>query len=300
VPSTRELRRRISSVKNIAKTTKAMETVASSRMRRAQQTVIATRPYASKMLEIIRNLSQRVDVSDGAHPLLQQRTIKNVGVVMITGDKGLVGSLNSNVIRRTTRFILNEAGAPVNLVTVGKKGRDFMIRYGRNVVAEFTGMGAKPQLQDISGVGRLVTDAYISGQVDAVYLIYTDFINTLIQRPVMLKLLPIDPNAPQQVQIGVNLPEVDTTHKAVDYIYEPGPQQLLNALLPRFVEVLIYQALLESVASEQSAQMVAMKNATQNANDLVSDLTLTYNKVRQANITKEISEISAGADALKG
>jgi F-type H+-transporting ATPase subunit gamma len=308
VPSTREIRRRIQSVKNVAQITKAMETVAASRMRRAQQTVLATRPYASKMLEIIRNLAERISGDSDTHPLLEQRPVKNVGVVMVTADKGLAGSLNSNLIRRTTRFMLDEATVPVSLVAVGKKGRDYMIRYGRNVIAEFIGLGAKPKLADVTGIARVVMDEYVAGRVDAVYLIYTDFINTLSQRPVVLKLLPIEAHNPESVATGPIISRAatadaaaDTGDKAgsTDYIYEPDPDTVLQALLPRFVEVLIYQAVLENVASEQSAKLVAMRNATENAQDLIQDLTLTYNKARQASITKELAEIAGGSTAKK-
>jgi len=308
VPSTREIRRRIQGVKNVAQITKAMETVAASRMRRAQQTVLATRPYASKMLEIIRNLAERVSSEAGSQPLLEQRPVKNVGVVMVTADKGLAGSLNSNLIRRTTRFMIDEATVPVSLVAVGKKGRDYMIRYGRNVIAEFTGLGDKPKLADVTAIARVVMDEYIAGRVDAVYVIYTDFINTLSQRPVVLKLLPIEAHNPEAVAIGPIISRAasadataDDNSKAssTDYIYEPDPDTVLQALLPRFVEVLIYQAVLENVASEQSAKLVAMRNATENANDLIQDLTLTYNKARQASITKELAEIAGGSAPQK-
>lgn len=309
MPSTREIRRRIQGIKNVSQITKAMETVAASRMRRAQQAVLATRPYASKMLEIIRNLAERIGSDAETSPLLEQRPIKNIGVVMVTADKGLAGSLNSNLIRRTTRFMIDEATVPVSLVAVGKKGRDYMIRYGRNVVAEFTGLGVKPTLADVTGIARAVMDEYIAGRVDAVYLIYTDFINTLSQKPVVLKLLPIEAYNPESV---VNDPIISRTAtpdsatadpgkvSATDYIYEPDPGTVLRALLPRFVEVLIYQAVLENVASEQSAKLVAMRNATENAKDLIQDLTLTYNKARQASITKELSEITSATNALKG
>lgn len=304
MPSTLQIRRRIQSFKNVSQITKAMQTVAASRMRRAQQAVVSTRPYSSKMLEIIRNLAQRVSAEAGSQPLLEQRPVKNIGVVMVTADKGLAGSLNSNMIRRTTRFMIDEAGAPVSLIAVGKKGRDYMIRYGRNVVAEFTGLGDKPKLSDVTAIARVVMDEYIAGRVDAVYLMYTDFINTLSQRPVLLKLLPIEVGNPETVATGPIIAQTDgavTDNKSntTDYIYEPDPDAVLRAILPRFIEVLIYQAVLEGVASEQSARMVAMRNATDNAKDLIQDLTLTYNKARQANITKELTEITSGADALQ-
>jgi F-type H+-transporting ATPase subunit gamma len=266
-----------------------MEMVAASRMRRAQQAVLAGRPYSEKMDEVIAHLAARLSTieTDVPHPLLQKREVKNVGVVMITSDKGLCGSLNSNVIRRTTRFMLDEGGAAgYAIVPVGRKGRDFMIRYGRPVIAEFVNYGDRPRPDYIVPIARVITDEYAAGRIDAVYLIYAEFVNTLVQRPVVMPLLPLQPG--------------EIVGPAREYIYEPSPAGVLTQLVPRYVEARIYQALLESIASEQSARLVAMRNATENAKEMVSELTLSYNKLRQANITKELTEIASGAAALTG
>ena len=289
MPSTRTLRRRIRSVKNIAQITKAMELVAASRMRRAQQNVLAARPFSEKVMEIIADLAalQNDESYRSISPLLVQRPIEHVALVMVTPDRGLVGSLNTNSVRRAVRFMNEEAGGkPVRLVTVGRKGRDFMVRAGREVVAEFTGLGYKPTLLDTLPISKVVVEDYINGKYDAVYLLFSNFINTVTVRPKIVKLLPIEP------------PQGQDEYTANDFIFEPSPEEVLLALLPRYVEVQIYQAILETIASEQSSQMVAMRNASDKAKELIGDLTLTYNKVRQANITREILEIASGAAAL--
>jgi len=289
VASFREIRGRIRSVKNISQITRAMEMVAASRMRRAISRVTATRPYSERISAVIANLAGGAGTSEGDEkfPLLDQRPVKRVAIILVTTDKGLCGALNSNVIRRASRYILNEANVPVEVIAVGKKGRDFMVRYRRDVVAEFTTLGDYPTLAQVSPIAQVAVDDFTSGKVDAVYLIYTRFINTLSQRPEMQQLLPVQ--APEQ-----------TTATTGDVIFEPSAGAVLNALLPRYVDQQVYRAILESVASEQSARMVAMRNATDNARDLVSELTLSLNKARQARITSEVSEISAGAAALAG
>src|SRR5215210_5935794 len=185
MPSTREIRRRITSAKNISQITRAMEMVAASRMKRAQAAVVAGRPYAEKIEDIIEHLAARIQASgeDQSHPLLQTRPIKQIALIMISADKGLAGALNTNVIRRTTRFILEQGEVPVNMITVGRKGRDFMLRYGRPLTAEFTNLGDRPTIVDVRPIARVATEEYTSGRADAVYLVYTDFVNTLIQRP---------------------------------------------------------------------------------------------------------------------
>jgi F-type H+-transporting ATPase subunit gamma len=301
MPSTREIRRRIRSAKNIAQITRAMEMVAASRMKRAQQAVLAGRPYARKIGEVIRHLAERIGTADPDQidPLLKSRPIKNMTVIMFTADRGLAGALNTNVIRRTTRFILNEAGVPVSMVTVGRKGRDFMVRYGRQLIADFIGLGDRPSIRDIYPIARVAREEYLSGRADAVYLVYTDFVNTLIQRPTVYRLLPVSlDESDEGVRPGENEPEAADDETEVDYIYEPSPRDVMSSLVPRYIEVRIYQALLEHIASEQSARMVAMRNATQSAKDMIDDLTLAYNKLRQANITREIIEVSSGATAL--
>jgi F-type H+-transporting ATPase subunit gamma len=281
-----------------------MEMVAASRMKRATSSALAGRPYSRKLAEVIQNLSRRLEGSESSEvsPLLQSRPIKQITVVVFTADKGLAGALNTNVLRRTTRFILNEANAEVNVVAIGRKGRDFMIRYGRPLIADFTGMGDRPTIADIRPIARVASDEFTSGRTDAVYLIYTDFINTLVQRPNVYRLLPVDVSeiGEEGALPGDNTPDTGDGGGEADYTYEPSVGQVLNQLLPRYIEVRIYQALLEHLASEHSSRMVAMRNATQNAKEMISDLTLSYNKLRQANITSEIIEVSSGAAALTG
>lgn len=285
--STREIRRRIRSVRNISQITRAMEMVAASKMRRAQQRVLASRPYAERLEAMIGDLAslQLDSESAAAFPLLAQREVKKIEVLLVTPDKGLTGPLNSHILRRAGTFVLDEAGAPVQLVTVGRKGRDFMIRTRQEVVAEFSNLKDSVEAAEILPITDVIIDDYTSGRVDAVYLIYAKFVNTLTQTPTVHKLLPIEP------------PEA--TGAYTDYIFEPNAKEVLNNLLPRLIDTQIYQAILENFASEYSARMVAMRNASENAKDLVSDLTLTYNKARQSQITAEVSEISAGANALR-
>lgn len=288
MPTPREIRRRIRSVRNTAQITRAMEMVAASKMRRAQQHVLATRPYAERIRAMIGDLAAMGDAEEQArYPLLAKRPIQRSQIILITSDRGLAGAFNTNVIRRAIQFMTDERPESlenIDVVTIGRKGRDFLTRYGRPLVASFTDVGDYPTLESIRPVVRIATDDFVAGKVDAVYVVYTRFINTLRQVPEVLQVLPIE--APPG------------TDEETDYIFEPSPEAVLEALLPRFVEVQIYQALLESIASEQSARMVAMRNATDNARELVSELTLTYNKARQAQITREVTEIAAGAAAL--
>jgi F-type H+-transporting ATPase subunit gamma len=297
LPSTREIRRRIRSVKSIAQVTRAMQMVAASKMRRAQEQVLATRPYSEKAWQILSNLATQRGVDETVHPLLQVREeIETVGMVLITADKGLCGSYNHNMVQQAWQFI-QDLSSPVQLVTVGKRGRDVMWRLGQTIVAEFSDLPPTPGLLDITPIAHTSIDGFVSGQFDAVYLAHTDFINTLTQRPAIWQLLPIRP-----LQLGVS---PVSEHRGdlrgsgtVEYIYEPDPLTILNTVLPRFTELQIYQAVLEAVASEHSARMVAMRNATENANELVADLTLTYNRARQEAITEEMLDIVGGAEAL--
>ena len=288
MPSTREIRRRIRSVKNMTQITKAMEMVSASRMRRAQRNVLATRPYADRMLDVMGELTERAVGGARAGTLLEIRAqVRAVGMIVVTPDRGLTGAMIGNILRRAGRFILDERGRgrQVECLAVGKKGRDFLARSGQNLIAEVTGLGDYPRLVDTLGIATNVINGFREGRFDEVYVIYSEFVNTLVQRPVLKRLLPVEaPNEPEE--------------KKWDYNYEPGQEEVLNELLPRFVEVQLYQAILESIASEHSARMVAMRNATDNAKDLTRDLTLSYNKTRQANITKEVSEIASGAAAL--
>lgn len=273
-------------------------------MRRAQLAVQAGRPYARMIAAVMQDLASQLATShDESVPrLLQTRPVKNVGIILMTGDRGLAGALNTNVIRRALRFINSEANVPVSVIAVGKKGRDFMLRTGRPVTAEFIGLTDKPLVRDIYPIARVATEEYLSGKVDAVYIIYTDFKNTLTQIPTVYRLLPVDAS---QLGDEGSLPgdDSDTTSSGenkTEFIFEPSQGEVLEAIVPRYLEVRIYQAYLEHVASFQSAQMVAMRSATENAKEMISDLTLAYNKLRQANITREIIEVSSGAAVLSG
>ncbi len=295
--SIREIKRRIKSVKNIAKVTRAMQMVAASRMRRAQEQALASRPYAAKSWEILTHLASQSGNPERYHPLLSKREqVNNVAIILMTGDKGLAGAYNSNVIRTTSDFMRNEGYQSANIVSIGKKGRDFMVRYGRNIVADFSELPAKIGTKDISPIARLVIDGFLDKEYDEVYMANTNFVNTLIQEPVIRLLLPIQPGNIESKVLNEYL--ADETPKDVVYSYEPEPERLLDTILPRFTELQIYQAYLESRASEESARMVAMRNATDNANELVGDLTLTYNRARQESITKEMLDIAGGAEAL--
>lgn len=282
--STQILRRRIHSVEGTAKICRAMEMVATAKMRRAQEQAVAGRPYSEKIGWVLADLAAQSRTGEAIHPLLQRREVSRIGIVHITTDRGLCGGLNANMNRLVLGFTLGQ-DLPVVLVTVGRKGRGSMRRAGQNIRAEFTGISDRPTLLETLPVSRIVMEDYSSGEVDLVYLAYPRFVSTMVQRPTMEVLLPVEP---------AKLPSGQT----VEYIYEPGPGIVLNELLPRYVEMKMYHAILELVASEQSARMVAMRNASDNARDLIADLTLTLNKARQETITKEICDISGGAEAL--
>jgi len=262
-----------------------MEMVSAAKMRKAQQRVTASRPYSEQLRQIMSDLATQQPDPEAmqAFPLLQRRPIKNVELIVVTPDRGLTGALNSNILRRATRFVLSEANAPVRIIAVGKKARDYFVRTRQNVVAEFLGIGDTISLAAVRPIADIAIDDFVTGKVDAVYVVYSDFVNTLVQRPEITQILPVEP---PQAHEGY-----------ADYIFEPSPAAVLNDLLPRYVEIEIYQAIVEGLASEHSARMVAMRNATDNAKDIVQDLTLSLNKARQAQITREVSEIAAGANA---
>lgn len=287
--STREIRRRIKSVKNISQVTKAMEAVSAAKMRKAQQQVLSTRPYAKQAREVLTYIARLSSTDHDLNPLIQARPVKRVGVMLVTGDRGLAGGFNANVIRKAAGFIRDtrKAGADVTVVTVGRKGRDWLLRYDPVVRAEFTGMPDNPSTYHIGPIVRVLIDDFLSGHVDEVYMVYTDFINTLRQEPVVHRLLPVEPADP-------------TEGMAPEYIFEPSPEAVLSRVLYGFTEVQVLQAIYESLASEHSARMVAMRNATDAALELIDDLTLTYNKARQAGITLELMDIIGGTAALEG
>jgi F-type H+-transporting ATPase subunit gamma len=284
LPTIREVRRRIRSVQNTAKITKAMEMVAASKMRRAQDRCIAARPYADKLMQVLASLAAETQEGEGMQPLLAQRPVNRIELVHLTPDRGLCGGLNASVNRTAAGFIL-EQGVPVSVVSLGRKGRDFMMRTGQDVRAGFVRMSDQPTVADVRPVVRIVIDDYASGFADEVYLCYTRFVTTMTQEPIVWRLLPIEPTT----EPGRN----------IEFIYEPSPQEVLGQLLPRFVEMQLYHVLLEARASEHSARMVAMRNATVNANDLIEELTLAHNKLRQQMITEELMDITGGAAALE-
>ena len=288
MPSTREIRRRIRSVKNISQVTKAMEAVAASKMRRAQNQVLATRPYAKKAQEVLSYIARLKTTEGELDSLITQRAeIKRVGILLVTADRGLAGGFNANVIRMAAQFIRKQRqeGKEIEVVTVGRKGRDWLLRYDPVVRAEFMGLGDTPTTNDIAPITRILIDDYRQGRFDQVYAIYTDFVNTLLQQPVVHKLLPIQPAEPSVAM-------------APDYVFEPSPEAVLTEVLVGFTEVQVLQAIYESSASEHSARMVAMRNATEAANDLVDDQTLRYNKARQEGITRELMDIVGGSVAV--
>lgn len=293
MPSPREIRRRIRSVRNMSQITRAMEMVAASKMRRAQDRVTASRPYSERLRDVLGDLAavQMTDEELKEFPLLEQREVKRLGLIVMTPDRGLSGSLNSNLLRRTAQYLRKDAvGEQPRVIAYGKKGRDFLSKTGQNVVAEFIRVGDRPTLDDVRPLADIAIREFVSGEVDAVDLIYPKFVNTLSQVPTVVRLLPIE--RPEQG-------EGDTSNDNIDYIFEPDAKAVLKEILPRYFETIVYQTVLETIASFYSAQMVAMRNATDNAKELVDDLNLTYNKARQAQITNEVAEISAGANAFR-
>jgi F-type H+-transporting ATPase subunit gamma len=273
-----------------------MQMVASSKMRRAQERVQEARPYSEQLRALVSRLANATgdDLGEGV-ALLKQRPVRTIGLIVITPDRGLCGALPSNINRKALSVALEQQDAQaqqgnrpqLEFVAVGRKGRDFIVRSGQNLIAEFVNYGDKPTLNDARAIAQVAVDSFLKGEADVVYLVYPKFVNTVTQQPTAFQLLPVQPPTSE-----------NSEQKTVEYIYEPDARSIFEALLPRYVDVLVYQALLETIASFYSAQMVAMKNATDNANELIQDLTLAYNKARQASITTQILEVVAGAGAL--
>jgi F-type H+-transporting ATPase subunit gamma len=284
VPSQREIRRRIASVRNIKQITRAMQFVAASKLKRAQDGTLQSRPYADKIDEVLSDLAAVLGGED--HPLLAKREGGTRAIVLITTDRGLAGSLNTNTIRFASEQITTNEGEDLKLITVGRKGHAAMRRARLPIAATFEGFGDRPNFASVIPLSRLLTDDYLAGTYSTIDLIYPRFHSTLVQRPVLDRLLPVEPTGDTQGIPG---------HQ---FIFEPNPDEVLRQLMPRYVATRVFQAVLELTASEQSARMVAMKNATENAQELIDDLTLTYNKVRQTNITREMIEIATGAQAI--
>jgi F-type H+-transporting ATPase subunit gamma len=287
MPAYRDIVRRIDSIRNTQKITKAMQVVAATRLRRAQQAVQAARPYAEKMVEVLQTAGERA--TEYRHPFLVRREGKRAVMVLVTTDKGLCGAINVNNIRAATRFMTENYPEEQRYVTVGRKGRDFLLRYRRSVIAEVSGIADRPTIASVLPAITVALDEYTKGNADAVILCYSKWISTLRQEPTVLTLIPAE------------IPARETADKGprADYIYEPDPESVLDGLLPRYVETQVYQAVLENKASEYSAKMIAMQNATKAAGDLIDALTLYANKVRQAGITTELMEIVSGAEAMR-
>ena len=284
----KEIRGKIKSVENTKKITKAMEMVAASKMRKAQERMRAARPYSDKIRNIAANLAQANP--EYTHAFMESNDARTTGFIVVTTDKGLCGGLNTNVLRAVTSKLkeLHAAGDEANAVAIGNKGFSFLNRIGAKVVSHVTQLGDKPHLDALIGPVKVLLDAYSEGKIKAVYLCYTKFVNTMRQEPVVEQLLPLT---------AAHL-QADKDQHSWDYIYEPDAQTVIDDLLVRYVEALVYQAVAENMASEQSARMVAMKAATDNAGSVIGELKLIYNKTRQAAITKELSEIVAGAAAV--
>ena len=283
MPSLRDLRRRIRSVQNTQKITKAMELVAAARMRRAQERVLAARPYADEITSIMSELMRRTP--EYQHPYLDVRDVQRRLIILVTADRGLCGALNSNNVRIALREA-NRADAPVAWVSVGRRGRDIIRRLHRDLIADRSDYGYQPGMGDVLPAARVAEDAYEKGEVDQVYIVFARFVSAGRQVATLQRVIPVEP------------PE-GAGPVAADFEYEPDPKDVLDALLPRYVESQVYQAVLANIASEQAAKIIAMRNASDNAGDLITDLTLTANKVRQDSITKELMEVVGGAAALE-
>ena len=287
--NTREIRRRIRSVENTAKITNAIQLVAASKMRRAQDRALEARPYAEKLREILSHLSGlAASDADDAHPLLQRREVRETAIILVTPDRGLCGGLIANLERHAGEIALRpERPGDISMIPVGRKGADYFRRYNLAYRAEFQELGDFPGLADTTPISHVAMDDYIAGKVDQVVVVYASFINTVRQVPITVPILPVEP-----------APAAEGESAETEYIFEPSPEAVLAGLLPRYVDLLVYQAVLEASASEQSARMVAMRNATDAANEMIGDLTLVYNKARQEQITSELLDITGGVEAL--
>ena len=301
--SLRDIRKRITSVRSTQKITKAMKMVAAAKLRRAQESILAVRPYAAKMFEMLNRLAQRT--STEAHPLLAFREPKRVEVVVFASDRGLCGAFNTNLIQRAERFLSEEKGRAeeVALSFFGRKGRDYFRKRKVNIRREYVNFFGKVDYLLASRLGQELVRDYIDNRVDRIYLLYSEFRSAIQQRVVLKRILPVTSTESLERGEGgaADFPKAPgkTASRAVDYLYEPSEGEILDKLLPMHVEVQVYQALLETVASEYGARMTAMENATSNAAEMIGKLTLIYNKARQASITKELIEIVSGAEALK-
>ncbi|WP_133128040.1 F0F1 ATP synthase subunit gamma [Legionella nagasakiensis] len=284
----KEIRSKIASIKNTQKITRAMEMVAASKMRKTQDRMRASRPYATKIYEVVKHIARAN--SEYRHPFMSAREIKRVGVIVVTSDRGLCGGLNSNLLRETLNSMRpwHTQGKEVDLCVIGRKGQSFFKRVGGRVIASIDNLGDAPGVNELIGVVKVMLDAFYQGEIDALHVIYNEFVNTMTQRPLIKQLLPLPISEEDSKTLGHHW----------DYIYEPDAKELLDELLERYIELQVYQAVVENIACEQAAKMIAMKSATDNAGELIKEFQLAYNKARQAAITQELAEIVGGADAL--
>jgi len=289
----REVRVRIRSVKNIAQVTRALQAVSASKVRKAMQAVTNTRPYATKAWQVLTHIAGQPG-RESLHPLLTQHgKVNNVLVLLVTGDRGLAGPYTTNIVRFTLKKF-GDYDVPVSYITVGRKGRDLMFRRGEKVIAEFSKLPPAPTFADVSAIGRMAVSEFLEDHTDEVYLVYTDFVTMVTQVPTVKKLLPLEiGEAADRVQDFAR-----SDYAPSSYIYEPGQTEILDEIVPRFTALQVYHAILESLASEHAARMVAMKNATDSATELAAGLQLEYNKARQQGITNEMLDITGGAEAL--
>ncbi|MBT3690038.1 ATP synthase F1 subunit gamma [bacterium] len=297
--ATKEIQRRIKSIGNTKKVTKAMEMVAASKMRKAIANVLATRSYSNLAWDLVKTLASRTDSK--YHPLLEKRAkVKKIGLVLITSNRGLCSGFNAAIINRSIKYITKNEDAEVELIVLGDKGKDFMSKKGHKIVAEFEKLDITTNITEITPLAKLLVDDFIEAKYDKVVLAYTDFISTLVQKPRVLELLPINSdNVDKDLGQVTGESEKDLEHKEFEYLFEPSPDEVLSELLPRLIEMQIYQAILESDASEHSARMVAMRGASDAASDMIDDLTLIFNKARQSSITSELADISGGRMAME-
>ena len=279
----REIRLRVRSVRNIQQVTKAQQTISASKMRRAQDAVLASRPYEERLRTVLNDLAPYTDPE--VNPLLAHRPVKRALIVLVTSDRGFVGAMNTNTVRAALRH--GEGLPEVAWLAVGRKGIAQLRRFRQPTIAEFSNLGDRPKSSDTNAIGDVATEEFLSGRVDEVYLAFTRFVNTLRQTPTVRRILPL---VPEEEDIDTRAP--------LQYLFEPDPETVLGLVLPRLIEVTIYQAVLENLASEHSARLIAMRNATDAASDLISELTLQANKARQWRITKEMLEIASGAEAM--
>jgi F-type H+-transporting ATPase subunit gamma len=284
----KEIRSKISSINKTRKITRAMEMVAASKMRKTQERMRASKPYANKIYDVIKHIARAN--SEYRHPFMNEREVKRAGIIVVTTDRGLCGGLNANLLRETIRNSRDwkQQGKEVDWAVIGRKGQAFFKRVGGHILASVDHLGDKPSINDFIGIVKIMLDSFYNGTIDSLHIVYNEFVNTMTQKPTLKQLLPLPKSEKDSNTMGHHW----------DYIYEPEAKDLLDNILERYIELQVYQAVVENIACEQAAKMIAMKSATDNAGDLIKEFQLAYNKARQAAITQELAEIVGGADAL--